>query len=324
MLWTMDRMSLLQIRFKNCDSSIFFARQENLGLNAARNLGLKMARGDLIALLDDDDLWLPFKTELQIAVMDRFPEVSFVFSDFTIFDESGIKADKGLYTYNNSPAAWVFDQGYNISALEMSLPLPPDGHDYRILIGKFYRQLLHGPYVLPSTALIRRTAIQEEAPFPVDNIHCGDWQFFAKLAKNGSCAFLTLATAMNRSHGDSVRLTRKSPIIRIRDRISLIEQVWKSDAAFMREHNSEVSKVEAEQLKSLSLMCLLENRKEEAIEWLERWRRLPSGSKDIKRMASQFCRTFSSGTAQFAIVKTNQRLDAILTKMKTRKKTDHD
>ena len=64
-------------KIQKFDSSILFARQENLGLNAARNLGLKMARGDYIALLDDDDLWLPFKTEFQLAVMDRFPEVCF-------------------------------------------------------------------------------------------------------------------------------------------------------------------------------------------------------------------------------------------------------
>ena len=90
-----------------------------------------------------------------------------------------------------------------------------------------------------------------------------------------------LATAMNRSHEDDIRLTRKSPIVRTRDRLKLIEKVWKSDDTFMREHGSEVRKVETEQLKTLVLMCIFENRRLEAIEYLERWRRLPLALSDI-------------------------------------------
>jgi glycosyltransferase involved in cell wall biosynthesis len=269
-------------KIQNIGSQIFLACQKNSGLNTARNIGLRIAHGDFIALLDDDDLWLPFKTELQLNVLKRFHEAAFVFSDFAIFDENGVKAPQGLSTWCSFPESWKYGLEFNGSALELGLPLPPDGSDYRVYFGRIYHELLFDPLVLPSTALIRRTVIQEDAPFPADNIHCGDWQFFAKLSRNFPCVYISLATTLNRSHGDAVRLTRKSPIIRIRDRISLIEQVWKSDDAFMCAHCSEVKRVEAEQLKRLSLMCLLENRKTEAIEYLDRCKRLPSASMDIK------------------------------------------
>src|SRR5262249_59637534 len=41
----------------------------NLGMSASRNLGLRQARGEYLALLDADDVWLPEKLERQDAVL---------------------------------------------------------------------------------------------------------------------------------------------------------------------------------------------------------------------------------------------------------------
>ena len=50
-------------------SRIRFVRQENAGASAARNHGVRVSKGQLIAFLDSDDLWLPRKIERQVAVM---------------------------------------------------------------------------------------------------------------------------------------------------------------------------------------------------------------------------------------------------------------
>jgi glycosyltransferase involved in cell wall biosynthesis len=42
--------------------------EQNVGLAEARNVGARNARGEWIALLDDDDEWLPEKIEKQLAV----------------------------------------------------------------------------------------------------------------------------------------------------------------------------------------------------------------------------------------------------------------
>ena len=55
------------------DDIIYLRHKRNLGLAAARNTGLRHAKEDFIAYLDDDDIWMPTRLESQVKHWESLP-----------------------------------------------------------------------------------------------------------------------------------------------------------------------------------------------------------------------------------------------------------
>ncbi len=64
--------------------------QGNGGAAKARNTGIREAKGDFIAFLDADDIWLPTKLQKQIDYFRQHPDVDFTFTENSLFNEKGI------------------------------------------------------------------------------------------------------------------------------------------------------------------------------------------------------------------------------------------
>ena len=95
-------------KLKSCltqkhNSVKYIQHEACLGACAARNTGLKIAKGEYVAFLDDDDEWLPKKLQIMVDVLERDNSVGLVYcNEIVVHDERGTEYEikrKPLYGY---------------------------------------------------------------------------------------------------------------------------------------------------------------------------------------------------------------------------------
>lgn len=85
---------LMAGRFR-ADPKVRIVEIERSTLAAARNAGIELARGEWVAFLDDDDIWLPEKTAVQLAAAHE-TGADLVSCDFVHFNDAGDVVESGL------------------------------------------------------------------------------------------------------------------------------------------------------------------------------------------------------------------------------------
>ncbi len=58
---------------------LMHADNSNLGISASRNLAMKHARSHVLAFLDADDIWLPYRLEHQLSLLRTRPEIAMIY-----------------------------------------------------------------------------------------------------------------------------------------------------------------------------------------------------------------------------------------------------
>ncbi len=85
-----DESEKVAKRFAN---DVHYILQENKGASAARNRGINLAKGSLLAFLDADDVWTAHKLELQLKVLKNNPELDMVFGTVEQFVSPELDAE---------------------------------------------------------------------------------------------------------------------------------------------------------------------------------------------------------------------------------------
>lgn len=75
-------------------SRIVYLKQPNSGVSAARNAGIKAARGPLIAFLDGDDVWLPNYLIVQVKRIQADPAIDVLYPNVMMFGGSSEEGEE--------------------------------------------------------------------------------------------------------------------------------------------------------------------------------------------------------------------------------------
>lgn len=147
--------------------------ETNLGTYATLNVALAASTGELIAVLNDDDVWEPTKLERQIEVLDAHPKVGLVHTGGTFIDGKGERIE-------GNPLGFAF-------------PRFPTGD---ILLGLVYENK-----IIASAALARRLCFQEVGEFNPDYFGSGDWEMWFRICEHYEAGFVDEPLTHYRVHG---------------------------------------------------------------------------------------------------------------------------
>jgi glycosyltransferase involved in cell wall biosynthesis len=165
---------------------IRYFRQSNRGAAAARNAGVRQSRGDLLAFLDNDDIWLPDKLELQVRVMQESPQCGLVFSDGKTFTADGVLRESIL---SRRLDRWI---DTNMT------------RDPMIAKGRLIRELLFSNEIASaSSVMVRRECFERSGGFDEAISIADDYDLWLRLARIYEVALIRRCLYMWRWRDDS-------------------------------------------------------------------------------------------------------------------------
>ncbi len=142
---TDETFNLLK-KYKN---KIKLLTQKNTGVSSARNLGIKVADGEWIALLDSDDIWLKHKLSTQIKYHKENPRI-----EISQTNEEWIRDGKVF----KQPKKYIKKSGF------------------------IFSDLLTHSTISPSTTLIKKSIFDDIGYFDENLIVCEDYDLWLRIA----------------------------------------------------------------------------------------------------------------------------------------------
>jgi glycosyltransferase involved in cell wall biosynthesis len=153
-------------------SKIKYIFQNNSGPSAARNVGIRLSSGEIIAFLDADDIWMPNKLELQIQLMQQHDGIGLV----------------GCGTYNIDSLGQIIAGPFIIENYKDSKTLLRDIMLRAVMLGT--------PNVLIKKECFNKVGLFDESLRGAE-----DWEMWIRIVKCYDIKFVEEPLVMTRIHG---------------------------------------------------------------------------------------------------------------------------
>jgi glycosyltransferase involved in cell wall biosynthesis len=161
------------------DQRVRYSRQANAGPAAARNKGVQISNGFLIAFLDSDDTWMPDKLEKQMRVFDQDVEVCFSYCS-------------GFFVNENGERARSFDQQWNSTRFYSA----EDFLFHRV--GFFFT----------SSAVVKKECLEKVGAFDENLEFLEDVDLWFRILVECKSDYIDEPLVINRRHPDNLYLTK--------------------------------------------------------------------------------------------------------------------
>lgn len=180
-----------------CDSRLELIQlSENGNVISARNYALNLAKGDYIAFLDSDDIWMPTKIEKQVTLLENESSIGACFTWGEIIDENSC-----THSLEHPEIQWFYDVFHegNRSHKEWLL---------RLLTG--------GNFFLCSSSFIRSEIVQKVGKQNLTLLQLQDYEYWIRVLSHCNVHIICEELTRYRRilNGDS--LSASNPIHQIR------------------------------------------------------------------------------------------------------------
>lgn len=195
-----------------------YFHQCNSGVSAARNLGLRHARGEFIALLDSDDTFFPWKLEAQVTLLRHHPEVGMVWTDMVAASESGEIVSRAylreMYSAHQQVRIEEISEGHHpLGTVWPNAPLEIQQQSFYPV--DLFSSMILGNLVHTSTVVLRRDRLRRVGGFDEALRPAGeDYEFHLRTTFEGRVGFLDAASIVYRV-GAADQLTAPSHMAHI-------------------------------------------------------------------------------------------------------------
>jgi glycosyltransferase involved in cell wall biosynthesis len=157
--------------------------QKNAGPPAARNAGLAAARGDYIAFLDADDVWIQGKLAAQVRHLDRYADVGTIFTNWHVWNP---EADGSFARRPDIEACRVSDEVDVVNS------------------GWLYNRLLFDCEMLTTTVMLRGSMVRQLGGFDLSLFNGDDYDYWLRASRAGKITKLASVGALYRILPNSV------------------------------------------------------------------------------------------------------------------------
>jgi len=175
------------------DDRVRYVYKENKGFSTAINRGITESKGDLVGFIGQDDLWMPYKLDVQVNYFLKNKTVDFVHSNYHIIDSNG---------------------DY-IGTRKIKIP-KKDSCD------KFIQELFLRNYIGFETVLIRKNCFLVNGFFDERMVGFSDHDMWLRLAITANIQYINLPVVKKREHTE--QLTKKTYVVN-RDEFLMVNKM---------------------------------------------------------------------------------------------------